>query len=226
MERIENSILVPAVIESRVIPNGIDLTRFAPGEKEAARTRLGLPRDARILLFAAKGVKGGSLKDFATVRDAAVRIGGDLAGRRILLLALGEDAPMERANGAEIRFIPYQDDPDTVADYYRAADLYLHAARAETFPTTILEAMACGRPVVATSVGGIPEQVMAETGVLVPPGDAEAMAAAAAKILANEDEARRLGQGAHRTALDKFDLETQAEAYLSWFREIVDRGPA
>jgi len=53
-----------------------------------------------------------------------------------------------------IQFVPHTLDQRRVADYYRAADLYLHAARAETFPNTILEAMACGTPVIATAVGG------------------------------------------------------------------------
>jgi len=222
MNRVEQSILRPAVIESRVIPNGVDLTQFTPGDRLAARRRLDLPEGARILLFAAQGVKGKSYKDFPTLRRAAERIAARLAGEQILFLALGEDAPNERAGDAEIRFIPYESDPDRLADYYRAADLYLHAARAETFPTAILEAMACGRPVVATATGGIPEQITKDTGIIVPAGDAEKMAEAAAGILIDDGAAKRFGRAAARSALENFDLEHQAEAYLSWFRDIIN----
>ena len=100
----------------------------------------------------------------------------------------------------ELRFVPYRMDLAEVASFYRAADVYLHAAKAENFPTTILEAMATGLPVVATAVGGIPEQVRSlagapgawsgaadgpdgATGVLVAPGDAAGMGEATAAIL-------------------------------------------
>ena len=70
--------------------------------------------------------------------------------------------------------------------YYQAADIYIHAAKADTFPNVVLEALACGLPVVATAVGGIPEQIDHErTGFLVPPGDAAGMAEARACNFSN-----------------------------------------
>ena len=94
----------------------------------------------------------------------------------MLCIALGETAPSEQIGDIEIRFVPYQKDPEQVARYHQAADIYIHPARADTFPTTIIEALACGTPVVATAVGGIPEQIVeGKTGFLVPVGDAGAM---------------------------------------------------
>ena len=223
--RVEQSMLRAAIIESRVIPNGVDLTIFSPGDRLAARRRLGLAEDVHILLFAAQGIRGKSYKDFPTLRRAVEGVAARINDRKVLFLALGEEAAAERAGKAEIRFIPYQSDPDVLADYYRAADLYLHAAKAETFPTAILEAMACGRPVVATAVGGIPEQINHERGVTVPSGDAEAMAEAAAAILDNTDTAKRMGAAAAKAACNHFDQEKQAESYLSWFREIIGENP-
>jgi glycosyltransferase involved in cell wall biosynthesis len=81
------------------------------------------------------------------------------AGSESSLSALGENAPAEDVGGAELRFVPYQKDPETVARCYQAADVYVHAACAEVWGLTITEALACGTPVVATAVGGIPEQV-------------------------------------------------------------------
>src|SRR5439155_7431909 len=78
---------------------------------------------------------------------------------RSLLIVLGDAAPAEQIGASELRFVPYRSDAETVARYYQAADIYVHAARADTFPSTVLEALACGTPVVATAVGGIPEQV-------------------------------------------------------------------
>ncbi len=161
LEKVEQSMLAPAVVEERVIPNGVDLSIFHPAPREEARAALGLPAEGHILLFAANGIRRNMWKDYATLRGAVERLADN--GEDILFLALGEDAPAERIGRAEIRFIPHQPDTALVARYYQAADLYLHAARADTFPTTVLEALACGTPVVATAVGGIPEQVVGLT---------------------------------------------------------------
>ncbi len=219
LDRVRRSILAPAMIEGRVIHNGVDLELFRPGDRNTARKALGLPEDARILLFAAQGVKGSRWKDFPTLRDSAARLAELLPGEDVLCLALGEDLPPEQAGRAQIRFVPYQTDPATVVLHYQAADLYLQASRAETFPNTILEAMACGKPVVASSVGGIPEQVSPKTGALVPPGDPGAMAGAAAALLA---DAEAPGMEARRVCERKFDLTRQADLYLSWFAEILE----
>jgi glycosyltransferase involved in cell wall biosynthesis len=125
-----------------------------------------------------------------------------------------------------------------MADYYRAADLYLHAARADTCPTTVIEALACGTPVVATAVGGIPEQVRslawagqpsdqpasaadAATGLLVPPGDASALASAVAELVGDRARLERLSRNAAADAARRFDLERQADAYLSLYTEML-----
>jgi len=238
--RLADSMLAPAARECRVVPNGVDLGTFTPGDRDAARERLGLPRDALILLFAANGILNNPWKDFRTLRRAVSLAAQSFPGRRMLLLALGEDAPPERAGAAEIAFMPYQPDHDLVAAYYRAADLYVHAARAETFPNTVLEALACGTPVVASAVGGVLEQVRGlrvpgadpthaahgvehSTGALVPPGDADSLAAAIAALANNPGLRRRLGENAARDARGRFDQDGQVDGYLEWFREILAR---
>ena len=239
-DRLANSMLAPAARECRVIPNGVDLETFAPADRAVARARLRLPGDALILLFAANGIRQNRWKDFQTLRRSVARVSLSLRGRPVLLLALGEDAPAERAGDAEIRFLPYEVDHDVVATYYQAADLYVHAARAETFPNAVLEALACGTPVVASAVGGVLEQVCGlglrgadptqgvhgtadGTGVLVAPGDPEAMAASVVVLAHDPDLRRRLGENAARDAHARFDRDTQVDAYLAWFCEIQER---
>lgn len=221
MDRVRRSILAPTIIESRVIPNGVDTNVFRPGDRSLARSRLGLPADAAILMFSAPGTLNDSFKDFGTLRQAMHRIGRDMGERRILLLALGAPSETEHVGAVEIRHLPFQEDRSRVADYLRAADMYVHAAHVETFPLAVLEAMATGTPVVATAVGGIPEQVSAETGVLVPAHDAEALGDAVERLLRDADMRHRLGENAAREARDRFGLDRQADAYLDWFREIV-----
>jgi glycosyltransferase involved in cell wall biosynthesis len=240
MNKVERSMLGPARVEARVIPNGVDLTVFRPAPKREVRARLQMPCDAKVILFAANGIRQNVWKDYQTLRAAVGLASAGMRGTDLRFIALGEAAPPEQLDGALIEFVPYQAPPEAVARYYQAADIYVHAARADTFPTTILEALACGTPVVATEVGGIPEQirplegmscrtagergygVSQATGVLVAQGDARAMAVSLEELLRNQALRCHLGQNARRDAEQRFDLERQVDAYLEWYQELME----
>jgi glycosyltransferase involved in cell wall biosynthesis len=237
MQKVEESMLGVAVTEAKVIPNGVDLAVYHPNvDRSAVRVSLGLPQDGKILLFAANGVRANIWKDFQTLRSAISRVAASKPDQRLLFVALGENGSAERIGRAEIHFIPYQSTPEAVARYYQAADIYIHAARADTFPNTVLEALACGTPVIATAVGGIPEQVRGlrraeddsansygpdqATGFLVSPGKAEELAACIEELLGDDVLRRSLSTNAATDARQRFDLERQVDAYLGWYQEI------
>src|SRR5262249_3767835 len=175
--------------------------------------------------------------DYQTMRTAVGQVAKRMNGQKVVFIALGEDAPPEQIGQAEVRFVPYQKDPGAVARYYRAADIYIHAARAEAWGLTITEALACGVPVVATAVGGIPEQVRGleipdlsllesqlerygadeATGLLVPLGDAHAMASGIELLLNDDSLRRRLGENAVLDVSRRFDLQRQTDEFLNWY---------
>jgi glycosyltransferase involved in cell wall biosynthesis len=235
MDQVERSILAPAVAASRVIPNGVDRSVFRPQDRQDVRAALGLPPDALLLLFTAHGIRRNPAKDYHTMQAAVSRLAERLQGRRVIFLALGESGPAERTGPAEVRFVPFQKEVRAVARYYQAADVYLHAAHVDTFPNAVLEALACGTPVVATAVGGIPEQVKSlgywgggrtygpdeATGFLVPPGGAAQMARAAEQLLTEAPLHRRLSENAARDAARRFDLQRQVDAYLEWYQDVL-----
>jgi len=246
MEKAKHSILAPAIRDARVIPNGVDLSIFRPGDRDQARRTVGLHPDGFVLLFAAANVRDNVFKDFATLRTAFALLAERLPGIPITLVALGGEAPPERSGLADVRFFPYTPDPGIVAQYYQAANLYLHAARADTFPNTIVEALACGTPVVATAVGGIPEQIKGlrapaildnthlgetfdpadATGVLVPAGGSAEIARAIQVLLDDNELREQLGRNATRDARARFDLETQVNSYISWYKQIIQERPS
>ena len=220
MRRVEESMLMEGTVDLRVIPHGVDLTVFRPAVKEAVRRRLGLPVDAKILLFVAMLARTNKYKDYPTVRDAGLRVAEHLQRERILVITLGETAAPERVGNAEFRFIPPQHDPSIVASYYQAADVYVHAAHSETQSLALVEAMACGTPAVATAVGGVPEVIEdGRTGFLVPHRDSRAMADRIEELLADQNLREKVGRGAVERAR-LFDLNRQADSYLQWFSEI------
>jgi glycosyltransferase involved in cell wall biosynthesis len=223
MQKVERSMLATSVIGARIIPNGVDLSIFHPADQQAARAALGIRREALVTLFTANAVRQNIWKDYQTLRDAVALTAEHMNGREILLLALGEDALPERIGPAEVWFVPYQADPKTVACYYQAADVYVHASRADTFPNSVLEALACGTPVIATAVGGIPEQVEHGcTGFLVPQGDSHALAYQLTELLSENALRQSMGRQAAEAARRQFDLQRQVNAYLEWYHELVD----
>lgn len=246
LERARRSHLAPSIEEARLIPHGVDLRVFAPGDRGAARRALGLPERGAVVLVLADGLRRDSMwRDAETLRGALARLGERRGAEPPLVVALGATAPDERFGDVTVRHAPYAAEPEELARHYQAADLFLYAARADTFPTTILESLACGTPVVATAVGGIPEQIHGHlpaggpeaasgllpggpdeaTGVLTPAGDAEALGGAAAAVLADRPHRERLARNAARDARSRFDAERMIGAYVDWYREIAERVP-
>ncbi len=222
MRKVEQSMLAPTVVDARVVPNGVDLRVLHPADRQAVRARLGIRQNAKVLLTTGVMIRENIWKDYRTLWDAVARVAERLEGQDLLLIALGEDAPPQRIGRADVRFIPFQEDMDAVARYYQAADLYVHAARADTFPNGVLEALACGTPVVATAVGGIPEQIEeARTGFLVPAGDATGLAARITQVLLDHDLKQGMGMLAAESARQRFGLDRQVDAYLDWYHEVV-----
>jgi glycosyltransferase involved in cell wall biosynthesis len=238
--RMRRSILMPAVRELRVIPFGVNLAVFRPQDKAAARAALGLDPARPVLLTFANSLRERSWKDSNAFRDALGRLSGAAANAQ--WIALGAMGPDEQVGAARIRFVGSATDDRALARWYSAADAYVHPARADTFPLMVLEALACGTPVVATAVGGIPEQIVSgafgpealasagidrATGALVPPGDGRALAEAIAGIVALDAPARAaLSANAGRDARTRFDARRHQREYLDLLREVTVALPA
>lgn len=239
MDKVQASMLAPAMGLARVIPNGVDLAALGPGDRAVARRELGIDPGAAVLVFVAGGMEKNIWKDYATIRRAVEAVAEGLDGRPVTCLALGarQDGE-ERLGRARVLRLAHVPSMDYMRRAYQAGDIYLHAARADTFPNVVLEALACGLPVVATAVGGIPEQVRglecpgsqpgfpahgpdAADGVLTPPGDHAALAKAVLHLLGDRALLERLGQNAAANARRLYNLEGQVDAYLDFYAEAV-----
>jgi glycosyltransferase involved in cell wall biosynthesis len=178
----------------RTVRNGVDLDRFAPGDQAAARTALGLPADGRIALGVGRLVPG---KGF----DVAARAVRQLDDLTLVLVGAGAERPtIEDAGGGRVRFLGAQP-PERVALAYRAADLLVLPSEREGWPNVVTEALACGLPVVASRVGGIP-QILGDDpppqlGAMVQPGDVDGLVTALTATLAagrRTDEVRAFAE--------------------------------
>ena len=229
MTMVDDSVLAPAVTTRRVIPYGVDLDLFRPdlaGETRPAVISAGHP----LIVFAAQGGRANRFKDFDLLVAALTRLGKAIR-TPVTAVALGAEAAEQQLGLVTLRSVPPVGGDD-VARWLRAADVYVHPARADTFPLAILEALACGTPVVATRVGGIPEQVRAlgevddPTGALVDCGDDEALAETLRRLLEDRDLRLRLGEAGARDARSRFGAKRQVRAYLELYDEVVTTSSA
>lgn len=224
MDQVQRSILMPAIKKSRVIPNGVDTRVYKPANKQKIRHELGIPSDAFILLYVvASNLKGHSYKDFATIERSLSLLQSRLpVDRSILFIGLGGASESQQIGNLEKRFIPYVADLQQLARYYQAADVLLHAARADNLPNVILEALACGTCVVATSVGGIPEEIIdGKTGFLTPAQNPEAMCQKVLDLLANDEKREGMAVAAAEDVQRRFLISRMVDAYLLFYQEAI-----
>jgi len=220
---VERSILAPSTISRKVIFNGVDLKLFCPGDLEEARKKLKLPIDADILLFASHGIKENRARNYNMLEQAIRFLSQDYKSRPLILICLGGRYKKKKIKNSVILFVDFQMDPKVVADYYRAADLYLHPAIEETFSTVIAEALACGKPVVATRAGGIPELVTdGQNGFLVSREDTKMLTNRIKQLLNDKPLRRGFGENARLVAGQKFGLNQQIKSYLDYYEQILE----
>ncbi|MGQ9730190.1 MAG: GT4 family glycosyltransferase PelF [Candidatus Zipacnadales bacterium] len=109
-----------------------------------------------------------------------------------------------------------------VPDLLNASDVFVLSSRQEGFPITILEAMAAGKPVVTTNVGGCAEAVVdGETGLVVPPEDPQALAEALEYVLTHPDEARRMGEAGRRRVEEHFTVEAMVKKHVEVYKKVI-----
>jgi len=224
MERVESSILTSAMRQGRVIPYGIELSLFHPGNQKEARQRLGISTEAVVVLYLANRGRANPFRDFETMEGAIAHIGNKQQNRELIFLCVGQAGPTEWVGNAKVISIGYTAVREEVAACYQAADLFVHTAKTDNFPLTILEAMACGLPVVATAVGGIPEQVEeGRTGWLVPARDVEALVIRVNQLIEQPAVRHSMGRAAAEKAVTNYSLERMVSSYEDWYAEILDQ---
>lgn len=204
----------------QVVPNGID-PGARPDPETGQRARLALGLDDQAFVIGTVG-RLNAVKDLPTLFDAFERL---LQGRPDATLVVVGDGPeraaLERraaAAGDRIRFTGHRGD---VRALMAAFDVYVSSSVFEGVSLTILEAMAAGRPVVATRVGGTPEVVAdGQTGLLVPPRDPLRLAEALLDLSASPQRARALGAAGRLRVCDRFTFDRMVDWYAAAYGEL------
>jgi len=227
-EMIRNHLIGVGIDPDRVvsIPTGVDTARFSPTVSgEAVRSEFGVPPDAPLISVI------GVLRSWKRhdVFLEAVRLLGE-RDLRVRALVVGEGPQAERIAGAigakelesAVRMTGFRED---VPELLAASDVVvLPSDRFEGVPQVVLQAMAMERPVVASPIGGIPEVVHPETtGLLCPPGDAEAFAGAIERLLSDPAFRDRLGAAGRDLVLSRYSVAAMCERTEAFYERLAGK---
>jgi glycosyltransferase involved in cell wall biosynthesis len=208
-----------------VIPNGANTSVFFPRDRGEARRRIGVPEDVRLLTYVGKLVPRKGV-------DVLIEAMGLLAARpggapHLVLAGIGEMREGLEARAAalglgdRVRFVG-KILHDELPWYMCAGDVFVLPSYSEGLPTVACEALNCGVPMVATAVDGTPEIVRdGETGLLVPAGDAGALADALGRILGDDDLRARLAVRAREVGATEFTWDANARRTAELYAEVV-----
>ncbi len=195
-----------------VVPNATDTERFRPGDRRALRRELGLPEERLLLAFTGRFA---DRKGVGRVMEA-IRSLPEIGG---IFLGDGPDEP----SGEQVmvaRKVPNADVPK----YLGASDLFVLPTLAEGSPNAIIEAMACGLPVVSSDIPALRETVDDENAILVDPRDTAALGRAIRTLAEDSERRQRMGSASRRLA-ERSSLSARAERIRDWLVGIVERGP-
>ncbi|WP_082114352.1 D-inositol-3-phosphate glycosyltransferase [Lentzea aerocolonigenes] len=214
-----------------VVPPGVDLDRFTPGDRAKARQWFGIPQDATVLAFVGR-IQPLKAPD-VLLRAAAEMLVRDpgLRSKLVVLIVGGPSGSgTERPKALEelavqlgitdvVRFLPPQPGP-TLAEVYRAADLVAVPSYNESFGLVALEAQACGTPVIAAAVGGLPVAVNdGVSGVLVHGHEPDAWAAAIGSVALPQREHLASNAVGHAR---RFSWDRTTDALLAGYQEAAE----
>jgi len=197
-----------------VIPNGIDVEHFQ-NAMPASRQALGIRDDRCVLLYVASFQErkdhGTILRAVAQVRDTDLVLVGDGELRK------GFESDARSLGIAErVHFLGRRND---IPQLLKMADIYVHAPAFEGFGIATAEAMAAGKPIVASDVPGL-AQVVGDAGILVPPGNPTALAAGIKELIASESLRLRLSRIATERAT-RFGIERTVDAYVGLYEMML-----
>jgi glycosyltransferase involved in cell wall biosynthesis len=213
----ERSLIVRTCGGARVITPGIDTAVFRPENKAICRAEFAIPQDAFVIAAGAASLADKN-KNVQWLLEQLARLSGL---DNVVVLLVGEGA-LRIPVGLNVRSVGGTPDRAKRAKLFGAADIFVSASLMETYGLTLVEAMACGTPVVAFRVGGIPDAAPdGEGAILCAPQDASALIEAIIKLRDSNQLRERLGNAGRKTVRLRNGLYSFAEAFIQIYEECV-----
>jgi glycosyltransferase involved in cell wall biosynthesis len=221
---IEQEYLGHGVAPARIvrIPNSVDTSRFRPlepGDRGPLRDRLGIPRDRRVVTYTGRLATPKGLPSLIRAWSRVAEAHPDalllLVGSGGLSLQNCEDALRQQVGRLGLEDgVLFTGSVDNVHEYLQASDLFVFPTEREAFGISVIEAMACGLPVVTTGVDGIRDVVQPDVdAIVIPPRDDDRLAEAILRVLAGGEPILAMARAARRHAVERFSGEQVVAAY-------------
>jgi glycosyltransferase involved in cell wall biosynthesis len=204
-----------------VLPNPIDTEIYKPGDKSAVRYELGLPRDKFLILSGAANLKD-KRKGFVYLQRALKQMKKINPGisESFGLITFGKSSEVE---DSDIQVFPqnYLKDDNSIARLYQAADVYIIPTLEDNLPSTVLESLACGTPVVAFKTGGIPDMVDHKlSGYLAESKNVDDLVSGINWVI-NHPEINEIKKNCRKKVLENFSREIIASKYINYYRSLL-----
>lgn len=220
MHDLKQSLL--AELPAWYIPHGIDTSVYAPRNQNLCRMALGLPQDRPLVLFTAAHLerpeKGGAVL-LAALEGLPLPL-----REAVLLVLMGQGGyELTASTDLDVRHLETVSGATLQALVYSAADVTVVPSFGESFGNVVLESMACGTPVVASDVGGIPDLVRPwVTGLLTPPGNAGDLRHHLKLILTLGPWREKMGHAAREIAVQEYPLEREVARHVALYEHVSD----
>ncbi|HEY9770033.1 MAG TPA: glycosyltransferase family 4 protein [Coleofasciculaceae cyanobacterium] len=207
----------------KVIPNGLDIHKYQPIERQLAKKLLNLPLNKQIILFGAMGGTSDPRKGFALLQTALQHLRLSISPDRVELLIYGSSRPAKSVDlGFKTHYLGYLHDDISLAIAYAAADVMVVPSTQEAFGQTASEALACGTPVVAFNTTGLKDIIDSQqNGYLATAYDPQDLARGIVWILESPQRWQQLSECARAKVVQEFTIPIQSARYLKLFQEIL-----
>jgi glycosyltransferase involved in cell wall biosynthesis len=231
---IEDELLQCCVDPSKIkyIPNGIDIIRFSPVDentKSLLRKKLNIPPKKLVFLYTGRLTKIKGLELLLRVWKRLIQEEKDL---HLILVGPGENQFLsceyelkQFVNKHNLDSVTFTGAVENVCEYLQCSDCFVLPSKSEGLPISLLEAMSCGLPCIATSVGGIPDLIeYGKNGKLVKVGDEEGIYNAIVELIRNMELARIMGEKGRKTLVERFSIDSIAGEHIKLFVSLLNAG--
>jgi glycosyltransferase involved in cell wall biosynthesis len=200
-----------------IVHNSVDTRLFSPSKTRS---------DNDIILFTGRLIAAKGINYLVETVPSVLK---DHPDAKFVFIGAGNSAPYQKRfkqlgiTEKNFRFVGYLKEAYDLVQYYRASSVYLAPTLYENFPIRVLEAMACGAPVVASNVCALPEAIDdGRNGLLIKPGSVSELTNAICELLDDPTLRMRLGVNARNTVMEKFDLDFNAIKTVGVYRQVLE----
>ncbi len=199
------------------LPNGIDISKFAPLNKMACREKHGLPKDKKLIMFAAVDVLSETRKGYKYISEALKQFNPE----EYELVVIGEKSKEISVSGLKTYFLGEINDDKLLIEYMSAVDVSVVPSLQENLSNLIMESMACETPVVAFNIGGNGDMIKhRHNGYLASDKNINDLGKGI-KFCSDIDYNSNLSKAARQTVVDKFDIQHVTNKYIELYKSLI-----